>query len=127
MATEVKDLQQTQSASGANVQPTKQATIIEPSAEAINHHDTIVEAWSRKSFRSFLRGVPFSNTPETYSVIIHGKRYNENVRLESIVDAYHPYMAIGQAVSEFFAKPAISVIDDVIIHQRVIKTIKPKK
>lgn len=65
--------------------------------------------------------------PETYSVVIHGKRYNENVRFESVVDAYHPYMAIGQAVAEFFAKPSISVIDDVILYQRVIKTIKPKQ
>lgn len=127
MATEVKDLQQTQSASGANVQPTKQATIIEPSAEAINHRDTTAETWSRKSLRSLLRSTPFSNKPETYSVIIHGKRYNENVRLESVIDAYHPFMAIGQAVAEFFAKPALSTIDDVIFHQRVIKTIKPKK
>lgn len=128
MRTGTENLQQTQSASGANVQqPTKQATIIEPSAEAINHRDTTVEAWRHKSRKSISRDVPFSDHPETYLVVIRGEEYNKKVRIESIIDAYHPFMAIGQAVAEFFAKPAISSIESISLHQRVIKTIKTKE
>lgn len=136
MRNDVKNLQPTQDASVADVQPTKQATsidsekettIIRPSAEAVdNPVDNPVETWTRRMPRGLSR-LPFSNQPEMYTVAIRGTRNGERLLHERIISAYHPLMAIGQAVAEHFTGPALADIEDITLYQRVIKTIKPKK
>lgn len=64
------------------------------------------DRWQRLSEEALFRG-SFSDEPETFLVRIIGTRWNDNgggdepFTLALLVDAYHPLMAQGHAVSIF--------------------------
>ena len=119
-----------------DVQPTKQANLIEPSEEAVESYNTTAEDWKPCRYKELIRA-PFSVKPETYTVRIDGSAPERThmavsgprkaCTIETVVEAYHPYMAIGQAVTDFIIANIACQIDEVRIYRRVIKTIKPKK
>ena len=137
MPTDVKNLQPTQDASVADVQPTKQATsidsekettIIRPSKGALSNETTYV--WSRLRDTQ-LRRAKFTNEPQAYSVIIKGTKHSrsgygrDNHQVETIYYSYHPYMALGEAFLDFMGNGISGIIEEYAIYHQTIK--KPKK
>lgn len=87
MRTSVENLQQTQEASSVNVQPTKQAI---PVKYTYLHRRQLFEA-------------PFSETARTYLVAISATSFgSKRIDVSWTFDEYHPLMAIGRAVTEFY-------------------------
>lgn len=140
MRTSTENLQPTQDASVADVQPTKQAidpsteeirgTIIQPSSAALSG-DTYISydrLWERN-----LRNAKFSDAPETYDVRIEGSESSGGGRdylsVETIHRTYHPYLAIGEAVFNFIMRTGQGSrrINDISIFKCVTKTRKSKK
>lgn len=107
-----KNLQPTQSASTANVQPTTQA-------QSIYEWKTL---WKRD-----LAKAQFSESSELYQVTIDGEQWDSSIGSRvraSITDLYterHPYMAIGRAVITFMEASAQSRIHDIRICKQVEK------
>lgn len=109
MRTRTENLQPTRSASKANVTPTKQA---------INHLNTPA-VW-RPYFRGEMKRAKFSEEPDFYLVAFRGTECGEPCDIEAVVEAYHPYMALGQVVGEFSERIRTS-IENVRVYRRIVK------
>lgn len=110
-----KNLQPTQSASAANVQPTKQA-------QSIYEWKTL--------YRRDLAKAQFSESTELYQVTIDGDHWDssEHCRVRTcITDLYterHPYMAVGRAVIAFMETSSQSRVHRICICKQIER--KPK-
>lgn len=100
------------------------ATAIEPTIQSIN-----APQYQWLNVR-YTRTAPFkfSEQPEVYAIRIQGKTHNGTLVVATdVIEAYHPYMALGEAVSAFQASYFRAEIHDISLTKRSIKTKRPQK
>lgn len=77
-----------------------------------------------------LKDAKFSDVPDVYLVSVTGNRVRlgktQAVDSETVVEAFHPYMALGEAIEYFKWDCESFAIEKVNICKRVINTLRKK-